>query len=73
MTYFLFRFFYRWLDQRLLDRIDDLERELFQSQQFERIAAEKLKTWVQKHDELLVKYKALKATHEPSTINTVSN
>lgn len=39
----------------------DLERDLFQAQQLERIASEKLLTWVQKHDELLIKHKALAA------------
>lgn len=35
----------------------DLEQQLFESQQFERIASDKLAVWVKKHDELLIKYK----------------
>lgn len=38
----------------LTSKAFDLERELFQSQQFERVACDKLKTWVEKHDALLV-------------------
>jgi hypothetical protein len=52
--------------QRLQDaenRIVELERALFQSQQFEEIACGKLKDWVQKHDTLLVAHKKLLAQH----------
>jgi hypothetical protein len=37
-----------------------LERALFEAQSFEQLGAEKLKIWVEKHDELLIKFKELK-------------
>lgn len=40
-------------------KVFDLERALFESQQFERIANEKLTHWVQRHDNLLVQHKLL--------------
>ena len=43
----------------LQSKIFDLERKLFESEQFERIASEKLKVWVEKHDTLLSKYKLI--------------
>lgn len=39
-------------------QVFDLDHALTEAQQFERIASEKLQQWVQKHDELLIKYKA---------------
>lgn len=48
-------------------RVGELEKSLFEAQQFERIASEKLATWVQKHDELLIKYNELISKYEPVT------
>lgn len=58
------RLFLAWLKRRdyvfaLQSRIAELEMQLFESQQFERIASGKLEVWVKKHDELLIKYKEL--------------
>lgn len=47
--------------RELESRVFDLERALFESQQFERIASDKLTEWVRKHDELLIRYKQLTA------------
>lgn len=38
----------------------EISRALFQSQQFERIASDKLAEWVTKHDDMLIKYKQIK-------------
>ena len=48
--------------RELESRIFDLERQLFQSEQLERIAADKVTLWVGKHDELLIKHKELLAS-----------
>jgi hypothetical protein len=40
-------------------KIFDLERALFESQQYERIASEKLEIWVEKYYSLLIKYKQM--------------
>lgn len=53
--------FYWPREKALRSEIEDLERKVFEIESFERIAAGKLATWVQKHDELLAKYKALMA------------
>lgn len=45
--------------RELESQVFDLERALFESQQFERIASDKLSKWVKSHDELLIKYKQL--------------
>lgn len=44
-------------------RICELETQLFEAQQFERIASDKLTVWVQKHDDLLIIYKKLLKNH----------
>lgn len=44
----------------LKGQLFDMEAAKVEAEQFERIAAGKVKTWVEKHDELLFKYKALK-------------
>lgn len=44
----------------------DMQKELFEAQEFERIAAGKLKTWVEKHDTLLISFKEYKKLHEPN-------
>jgi hypothetical protein len=49
---------------RLQIKIFDLERDLFQYQHFGNIAEEKLKVWVAKHDELLIKYKELQKNYD---------
>lgn len=59
---------FKWKSKRVREleaHIFDLESALTQSQQFERIAAEKLAVWVQKHDDLLLRFKALQ--HESIT------
>ena len=45
---------------QLQSELFDTQRALFESQQFERIASEKLKMWVNKHDTLLASYKLIK-------------
>lgn len=50
--------------RELESKIFDLQRALFESQQFEAIAAEKVKKWVTKHDEVLIKYKELLKNNE---------
>lgn len=45
--------------QGLKDKIAVLEEQVDTLKTFERIADEKLRLWVTKHDELLIKYKAL--------------
>ena len=60
--------FSKWKSNRvreLQNQLALMEVELFQSQQFERIASDKLEVWVQKHDQLLIAYKELKAKYEP--------
>lgn len=44
--------------------IFDLQSALCESQQFERIAAEKLRVWVEKHDQLLMDFKEYKANNK---------
>ena len=46
--------------RELESKVFDLEREVFEAKAFEKIAADKLKLWVERHDYLLVKYKELK-------------
>lgn len=48
--------------RELESKVFDLEFALTESQQFERIASDKLTFWVKKHDDLLIRYKALEAT-----------
>jgi len=45
--------------KNLKDKIDVLEEQIDTLKTFDKIADEKLRTWVRKHDELLVKYKEL--------------
>ncbi len=42
---------------KLRSHVFDLEHQLIEAQQFERIASDKLTLWVKKHDDLLIKYK----------------
>jgi len=58
--------------EALNSRIFDLERELFESQQFERIASDKLREWVQKHDGLLMDYKKLIKEYDQSLTSPTS-
>ncbi len=53
---------FNWKSKRVRElesQVFDLEHALCEAQQFDRIASEKLTVWVKKHDDLLVKYKAL--------------
>lgn len=47
------------INSELVSKNFDLEHELIEVQQFEKICDGKLAEWVKKHDELLVKYKEL--------------
>lgn len=47
----------------LAARLFDMEHAKVEAEQFERIAAGKLKEWVEKHDALLISFKALKKEH----------
>lgn len=61
---------WRELQSQVLDlggQVNELTVQLFEAQQFERIASDKLKLWVGKHDDLLIKYKHLISTYEPDT------
>lgn len=44
---------------QLISLIMDMENKLIETELFEKIASDKLKKWVDKHDALLVKYKEL--------------
>ena len=47
--------------KELTGQIFDLEHALFEERIFGEIASEKLKVWVEKHDELLGRYKKLES------------
>lgn len=47
--------------RELESRLFDTEQQLYQAEQFERIASGKLDVWVTRHDTLLGKYKELQA------------
>ncbi len=62
---------FRWKSRRVRElesELFHLEHQLFEAQEFERIASGKLTAWVRKHDDLLIAYKELKSKYEP--INT---
>jgi len=48
-------------------RIFDLDRDVFEAQQFGKIAEDKLTVWVKRHDVLLLAYKELLKNNEQSS------